>query len=220
MATREQVENALVKADEQGDTENATLLAQHLVDLRDLDDAKEIAKTFNNEMLERSGVVGLALSQFTNEKELKDFGLEVTSGVNSGFTGLLDIPPQIFNAVSSLAGLPQRATMISDLPFIQEATTGGFMEEGVTQKAVRVGGQFFWWFYSSYCWGSTSFKKNIPELAKTALKIPQGSTQTGKQAQLARVGLRESAARDPMKFLKKKLLQQVYLLQVVVFFQN
>ncbi len=203
MATREQVENALIKADEQGDTENATLLAQHLVDLRDLDDAKEIAKTFNNEMLERSGVVGLALSQFTNEEELKDFGLEVASGVNSGFTGLLDIPPQIFNAVSSLAGLPQRATMISDLPFIQEATTGGFMEEGVTQKAVRVGGQFFGGSILPTA-GVIQASKNIPELAKTALKIPQGSTQTGKQAQLARVGLRESAARDPMKFLKKE----------------
>lgn len=175
MATRQQMEEALVQADKFGNTEDAQTLANALKDLQGLDDSKNIVQMFGEEIAEIS--------------------LEIAAGVNSGVTGILDIPPQLFNAVSSLAGSNKRAALISEMPFIKEATQGGYMEDGVAQKAIRLGGQVVGGAVLPVG-GVLQASKNVPIASNL---FPQGTKAVSQ-------GVRQKAATNPNKFLKEEAL--------------
>ena len=77
---------------------------------------------------------------------LKDTGdvlLETMAGVNRGVLDALNfVTTDQVNAVSQLMGSDKRVPNLYDVPLIEEATSGNFMDKGALRQAVRQGGEF------------------------------------------------------------------------------
>ena len=77
---------------------------------------------------------------------LKDTGdvlLETMAGVNRGVMDALNfVTTDQVNAVSQLMGSDKRVPTLYDVPLIEEATSGNFMDKGALRQAVRQGGEF------------------------------------------------------------------------------
>ena len=77
---------------------------------------------------------------------LKDTGdvlLETMAGVNRGVMDALNfVTTDQVNAVSQLMGSDKRVPTLYDVPLIEEATSGNFMDKGALRQAVRQGSEF------------------------------------------------------------------------------
>ena len=77
---------------------------------------------------------------------LKDTGDvlgEIMAGANRGVVDALNFfTVDQINAVSQLMGSDKRVPNLYDVPLIEEATSGNFMDKGALRQAVRQGGEF------------------------------------------------------------------------------
>lgn len=77
-------------------------------------------------------------------KQLKNTILEGMAAINRGAVeGLNFIGPDQVNAVMQLSGSDKRIPTFSDIPGVEQATEGNFMEPGTARDVVRTGGEFF-----------------------------------------------------------------------------
>jgi hypothetical protein len=180
MATREEIENAFLQADTAGNTEDAQFFSDTLLSMDGLDNTTEVSKTFG--------------------EELSDFVLESAASINRGAVGLLDIPPMLFNAASSLVGSDKRASLVTDLPLISGATKGNFMDEGIARGTVRVAGEVLGGSVlpvaNTVRAGNQLLAKSAPLLAARQA-LPSGAKSVPQS-------LSASAATAPSQFLKKE----------------
>ena len=76
-------------------------------------------------------------------KQLKSTMLEGMAGVNRGLVDTLNfVGPDQVNAVLQLSGSDNRIPTFSDIPGVQQATQGGYMEPGTARDVVRTGSEF------------------------------------------------------------------------------
>lgn len=76
-------------------------------------------------------------------KQLKSTMLEGMAGVNRGLIDTLNfVGPDQVNAVLQLSGSENRIPTFSDIPGVQQATQGGYMEPGTARDVVRTGSEF------------------------------------------------------------------------------
>lgn len=76
-------------------------------------------------------------------KQLKSTMLEGMAGVNRGLIDTLNfVGPDQVNAVLQLSGSEKSIPTFSDIPGVQQATEGGYMEPGTARDIVRTGSEF------------------------------------------------------------------------------
>ena len=77
---------------------------------------------------------------------LKDTGDvlgEIMAGANRGVVDALNFfTVDQINAISQLMGSDKRVPTLYDVPLIEEATSGNFMDKGALRQAVRQGSEF------------------------------------------------------------------------------
>ena len=87
--------------------------------------------------------VPLAQSQDSLLKDTGDVLGEVMAGANRGVVDALNFfTVDQINAVSQLMGSDKRLPTLYDVPLIEEATSGNFMDKGALRQAIRQGGEF------------------------------------------------------------------------------
>ena len=87
--------------------------------------------------------VPLAQSQDSLLKDTGDVLGEVMAGANRGVVDALNFfTVDQINAVSQLMGSDKRVPTLYDVPLIEEATSGNFMDKGALRQAIRQGGEF------------------------------------------------------------------------------
>lgn len=76
-------------------------------------------------------------------KDTSDVLLETMAGVNRGVMDALNfVTTDQVNAISQLMGSDKRVPTLYDVPLIEDATSGNFMEKGALRQAVRQGSEF------------------------------------------------------------------------------
>lgn len=180
MTSRTEIEQAFLAADTAGNTEDAQFFSDELLKLDSIDAAKDVSSTFG--------------------EDISNFGLEAAAAANRGAVGLLDIPPMLFNAVSSLAGSDQRASMVTDLPILSEATEGNFMEDGVAKGAVRVAGEVL----GGSVLPVAATMKRGDALLKSGKTIVGSNYTLPVGSKALTPTMAETAARAPSQFLRKE----------------
>ena len=87
--------------------------------------------------------VPLAQSQDGLLKDTGDVLGEIMAGANRGVVDALNFfTVDQINAVSQLMGSDKRLPTLYDVPLIEDATSGNFMEKGALRQAVRQGSEF------------------------------------------------------------------------------
>jgi hypothetical protein len=76
-------------------------------------------------------------------KDARDVGMEVVSSVNRGFVDTLNfLSTDQVNAILEIAGSEKRIPTFLDIPGVEGATTGNYMEPGTAREMVQLGGEF------------------------------------------------------------------------------
>jgi len=76
------------------------------------------------------------------QQEAQQAMLEAAAAVNRGLADTVDfVGAQVPNAVLNLVGSDQRVNSIYDLPGVNQATEGNYMEDSPTKDAIRFGGE-------------------------------------------------------------------------------
>lgn len=102
---------------------------------------------------------------------------EFAAAVNRGAVNLLDfMGPDQINNILEVVGSDTRIPTLKDIPFVEEATTGDFMDPGLGKRAVRTAGEFV---APGAAVGQTirTAAAQIPKVAPVAQTLTQRVTQ-------------------------------------------
>lgn len=144
MPTREQLETALVNADRAGDTNAARQLANAIK-------AGQFDQGVQDEPQAQPPREGSEISDMGGNIPDRDTGvldtvrgaaLDFMAGVNRGVIDLVDIPAEVINAATQLAGYDPKIPRLKDQPLIQEGTRGGFSDIPEVAQAAGLAGEF------------------------------------------------------------------------------
>ena len=85
----------------------------------------------------------LEVGQDVNPIEtMKNAALEVMAGVNRGAISIADIPSDIINAATQVAGFDPKIPRLRDQPLVKEGTSGGFVVDPDARQALGMLGEF------------------------------------------------------------------------------
>lgn len=144
MATRAQLEQALINADKAGANDDAKALASALVN-NQFDDAQANPYTKSAPLQDTKPSNAVDFSQGNSAIEQPSSGImdvanEAMSAVNRGVTSVADFfTTDQINAIMQLAGSDKRVPRITDA--LSPATQGGQMQPGLARDVVRTGGE-------------------------------------------------------------------------------
>lgn len=82
----------------------------------------------------------------TENKGIGDYALdaagEFAAGINRGMIGVVDLPANIANFASEALGSDLRVAKVGDIPAVEKASTGGFVDNPMLRDAIGMTGEF------------------------------------------------------------------------------
>ncbi len=122
---------------------NSDVLRQKVAEIRGgQDDVANTGGAASNGPDRVGGIEQFGRSVAENVAEpIASVALEAMAAINKGVATLADYPSEVANAVLQLSGSGSRLPKFSDIPGISQATSGGFMGEGLARDVIRAGGQ-------------------------------------------------------------------------------